>query len=330
MAELKYINLYTTDPSFNLAAEQYVFDSLPKEYDYFMLWQNDNAVIIGKYQNTLSEINSRYIKDNNVKVVRRLSGGGAVYHDMGNLNFTFITNAVSGSIDLKPFCEVIVNALSEIGIKADINGRNDITIDGKKFSGNSQYLREGRVMHHGTIMFASDLNKVENALNVDADKMESKGIKSVKSRVTSISEHLTQDVSLEDFRKILLDSILKNTPGEEYIFTPEDTEKIEKIKAERYDTFEWNYGKSPVCEIVRSQRIPLCGKVEAYISCNHSLIESVEFHGDFFSGSDPSILAEKLKGVPFTEDGLRSALEGANISSFIQNLTIDDLINILI
>lgn len=166
--KLSYLDLMTTDPSYNLAMEQHVFDCLPRDRMYFMLWQNDNAIIVGKYQNTIAEINEEAVRERGIRVVRRLSGGGAVYHDMGNLNFTFITDVgESNALDLKLFCEPVVRTLATLGVKAEVNGRNDITIDGKKFSGNSQYIRQGRVMHHGTIMFDSDLSVVSEALRVD-------------------------------------------------------------------------------------------------------------------------------------------------------------------
>ena len=149
--KLSYLNLYTTDPAWNLAAEQYVFDALPRDRTYFMLWQNDNAIIIGKHQNAAAEINQQFVRENGVRVVRRLSGGGAVCHDMGNLNFTFIADAGDmESINFKLFCQPVVAALAALGVTAEVNGRNDMTIDRQKFSGNSQYLKEGRVMHHGT------------------------------------------------------------------------------------------------------------------------------------------------------------------------------------
>jgi len=141
---LDYLDLTCTDPSRNLAMEQHVFDALPRDRAYFMLWQNDNAIIIGKHQNTLAEINEPYVRAHGIRVVRRLSGGGAVYHDLGNLNFTFITDAGdTAKLDFRLFCLPIVRTLEGFGVHAEVNGRNDITIDGKKFSGNSQYLRRG-------------------------------------------------------------------------------------------------------------------------------------------------------------------------------------------
>lgn len=218
--KLSYLNLYTTDPAWNLAAEQYVFDRLPRDRTYFMLWQNDNAIIIGKHQNTAAEINEQFVRENGVRVVRRLSGGGAVYHDMGNLNFTFIADAGDmESINFRLFCRPVVAALAKIGVTAEINGRNDMTIDGQKFSGNSQYLKEGRVMHHGTIMFDSNLDLVAQALHVDQEKIRAKGIASVRSRVTTVRRHMTNPVGLEEFRHLLLQEILEQQPGEEYVLS---------------------------------------------------------------------------------------------------------------
>ena len=252
---LSYLNLYTTDPAWNLAAEQYVFDALPRDRTYFMLWQNDNAIIIGKHQNAAAEIDQQFVRENGVRVVRRLSGGGAVYHDMGNLNFTFIADAGSmESINFKLFCQPVVAALAALGVQAEVNGRNDMTINGQKFSGNSQYLKEGRVMHHGTIMFDSDLDRVAQALHVDQEKIAAKGVVSVRSRVTTVRQHMPHPVELEEFRRVLLDNILAQQPGEEYVFTEEDKSQIARLREQRYATWEWNYGQSRECEMTRQKR----------------------------------------------------------------------------
>jgi lipoyltransferase and lipoate-protein ligase len=328
--KLSYINLKTTEPDFNLAAEQYVFDCLPQDRNYFMLWQNNNAIIIGKYQNTLSEINEKYVKKNGISVVRRLSGGGAVYHDLGNLNFTFIADAGElNNLNMKLFCEPIVETLKSIGVEAEINGRNDITIDGKKFSGNSQYLRGGRIMHHGTIMFNSDLSKVNDALNVDQEKIESKGMKSVHSRVINILPYVKEDMDLSTFREILLKRIIKGADSEEYVFSPEDIENIKKIKNERYATWEWNYGKSPVCTLKKSKRIDGVGRIEAYISVEHGLISNVSFRGDFFSKTDPDSLSDLLIGRKPEPEEIRKALCNIDATQCFTNLKTEQLIELL-
>lgn len=327
---LDYLNLKSTDPAFNLAAEQFVFDSLPRDRSYFMLWQNSNAVIIGKYQNTLAEINSSVVESRGIKVVRRLSGGGAVYHDLGNLNFTFITDAGDETqLDLKAFCLPVIDSLGKIGVKAEINGRNDMTIDGKKFSGNSQYLRNGRVMHHGTILFNSDLSAISDILNVDSEKIESKGIKSVRSRVTNISDYLKDEITLENFRTVLLDSILEGRRGEEHVFSTSEISAIDKIRKERYDSWDWNFGKSPECTILKTARIEGCGKVEAYISADHATVQNIEFRGDFFSSTDPSELAKLFVGCRAERDAYKAVLEGVEVSRYFKGITNEQLLAVL-
>lgn len=319
--KLSYLSLTTTDPAYNLAMEQYVFDSLPRDRAYFMLWQNDNAIIIGKYQNTLAEINQSFVEEHGIRVVRRLSGGGAVYHDLGNLNFTFITDAGESSrLNFKLFCLPVVRALERIGVRAEINGRNDMTIDGKKFSGNAQYLKSGRVMHHGTIMFRSDLGVVSQALQVDESKIRAKGIKSVRSRVTNVCEYLTQEIGLPEFRRILLNSILEETPGEEYVLTAQDLAAVEALREQRYATWDWNYGASPVCTLLKKQRFEGCGTVEAYLSVTNGLIDGAEFHGDFFSPSDPQELAARLIGLRPEAAAYAAALRDVDIGRYFTGL----------
>lgn len=328
--KLSYLDLTTTDPSYNLAMEQYVFDCLPRDRMYFMLWQNDNAIIVGKYQNTLSEINLEAVERRGIRVVRRLSGGGAVYHDMGNLNFTFITDAASGTaLDMKLFCQPVVRTLAALGVHAEVNGRNDITIDGKKFSGNSQYLRQGRVMHHGTIMFNSDLSVVSEALQVDPTKFQTKGVRSVRSRVTNVADHLDRPVSLPEFRRILLENILRENPGHPYPLTPKDLAAVEKLREERYATWDWNYGQSPACTVLRRRRVEGCGLVEAYISVDSGLISAIAFRGDFFSAVEPEELAPRFVGRTPDQAGFAAALEGVDVSRYFAGLQNDQLIEIL-
>lgn len=328
--KLSYLDLTTTDPSYNLAMEQYVFDCLLRDRMYFMLWQNDNSIIVGKYQNTLSEINLEAVERRGIRVVRRLSGGGAVYHDMGNLNFTFITDAASGTaLDMKLFCQPVVRTLAALGVHAEVNGRNDITIDGKKFSGNSQYLRQGRVMHHGTIMFNSDLSVVSEALQVDPTKFQTKGVRSVRSRVTNVADHLDRPVSLPEFRRILLENILRENPGQPYPLTPKDLAAVEKLREERYAAWDWNYGQSPACTVLRRRRVEGCGLVEAYISVDSGLISAIAFRGDFFSAVEPEELAPRFVGRTPDQAGFAAALEGVDVSRYFAGLQNDQLIEIL-
>lgn len=326
---LNHLDLTTTDPAWNLAMEQYVFDSLPRDRAYLMLWQNDNAIIIGKHQNTLAEINEAYVKEHGIRVVRRLSGGGAVYHDMGNLNYTLITDDTPGAMDFVRFCQPVVRALEKCGVHAQLNGRNDMTIGGQKFSGNAQYRRDGRVMHHGTILFDSDPHVLASALQVDEEKIKAKGVKSVRSRVTNVRPHLPVDMTLAQFRQVLLETVLEDSPGTAYPLNAADLAAVETIKKERYDTWAWNYGQSPACDLVKRRRFEGCGTVAAHISLQRGTIAGMEFQGDFFSTEDPAVLSTLLAGCPLEASALRDRLAAANVSRFFHGLGTDSLLELL-
>ena len=325
--KLRFLDLTTTDPAFNLAAEEYVFERLPRDSMYVMLWQNDNAIIVGKHQNTLAQINEAYVREHGIKVVRRLSGGGAVYHDMGNLNYTIIADG-DGELNFGRFCSIVLDALARVGVKGELNGRNDMTINGKKFSGNAQYAKQGRVMHHGTILFDSDSSVLAGALQVDEAKIKAKGVKSVRSRVTNVRPHLPKDMTLQQFRKVLLGSILTQFPGEEYVFTPEDVREIEKLRG-RYADWNWNYGKSPACDLVRQRRVEGCGTVEAYLTLDQGRIRKLQFRGDFFSAREPEQLASRLVGLPLERKALAAALLAEDVGSFFMGLDAQGLLEIL-
>ena len=330
MDRIFFIEAFTTDPAFNLAMEEYFFEAMPRDRSYFMTWQNDNAIIIGKHQNTLSEINLPFVEQHDIRVVRRLSGGGAVYHDLGNLNFTFITDAEpTQQVDLRRFCQPIADTLSSLGVDATVDGRNDILIDGKKVSGNAQYVRQGRVMHHGTILFDSDLSVLGQALNVDANKIQAKGIKSVRSRVANVRSCLKQDMTMMQFRRALAKHLLKQAHVEVYTLTDEDIAAIQKIRENRYALWEWNFGASPPCTLARKARIEGCGTVEAQIQMENGCIAGIRFCGDYFSTLPPEQLAQKLAGVPFTEDACSNALAECDVGAYISGLTNEDLISLL-
>ena len=254
-----------------------------------------------------------------------------MYHDMGNLNFTFIADAGSmESINFKLFCQPVVAALAALGVQAEVNGRNDMTINGQKFSGNSQYLKEGRVMHHGTIMFDSDLDRVAQALHVDQEKISAKGVVSVRSRVTTVRQHMPHPVELAEFRRVLLDNILAQQLGEEYVLTEEDKSQISRLREQRYATWEWNYGQSRECEMTRQKRFPACGGVEAHLSTDRGVIRYIAFTGDFFSVVEPKVLAEKLVGVRLEEQSLRDALAQEDAGRYFSGPKNEELIELLL
>ena len=329
MDRIFFIEAFTTDPAFNLAMEEYFFEAMPRDRSYFMTWQNDNAIIIGKHQNTLSEINLPFVEQHDIRVVRRLSGGGAVYHDLGNLNFTFITDAEpTQQVDLRRFCQPIADTLSSLGVDATVDGRNDILIDGMKVSGNAQYVRQGRVMHHGTILFDSDMSVLGQALRPDPAKAQAKGVKSVRSRVTNVRPCLDRDMTLEEFREVLSNSLMKDG-FERYELTDQDIASIEEIRTRRYATREWNYGFCQPGGVVRKKRIEGCGTVEAHITLKNDLITDLRFRGDYFSTLPPEELAEKLIGLPLNAASLSCVLENCRAEDYITGLSNGELVGLL-
>lgn len=328
---MKYIRSPRIDPSFNLALEQYVFDALDRSFGYFMLWQNDNTIVVGKHQNTVEEINAAYVKEHGIQVVRRLSGGGAVYHDLGNLCFTFITDQKDGvPFDFSLFCRPVVRALAEIGVTAEISGRNDILIDGQKFSGNAQYRKQGRVMHHGTLMFDSDLDVVGQALRVPEDKIASKGIKSVRSRVTNIKPYAPEGMTLSAFEAALVSHMFQEFEMEELTLAPADLAEVERLRQERYVKWEWNYGFSPSFQIQKSRRVENCGRIEVRMNVEDGVIRDIDFHGDYFGDGDPAELSERLKGLPLREDTLRSSLSTLHLPDYFSNMELETFLSILL
>lgn len=263
-----------TDPRINLAIEEYALKNLDIEETYLLFYINEPSIIIGKNQNTVEEINTEYVENNGIHVVRRLSGGGAVYHDLGNLNFSFITKDDGDSFhNFQKFTEPVTEALQKLGVNAELSGRNDLMAEGRKISGNAQFSTKGRMFSHGTLLFDSEIESVVSALKVKKDKIESKGIKSIRSRVANISEFLDEKITIEEFRTLLLKNIfgdLDEIP--EYKLTDEDWEKIHQLSRERYQNWDWNYGRSPKFDLQHSHRFPV-GQIDIRLNVTKGKIE---------------------------------------------------------
>lgn len=328
---LTYLESPSVDPRFNLALEQYVFDVLPRDRDYFMLWRNDNAIIVGKHQNTAAEVNAAYVREHGIEVVRRLSGGGAVYHDLGNLNFTFVVDATEGAgVDLRLFCAPVATALNRMGVPARVNGRNDITVNGMKFSGNAQYVKEGRVMHHGTILFDSDLSVVGQTLQVSAEKLSSKGVDSVRSRVTNLKPFFPEGVTLADLKRQLVSAMFEETAMVRYDFTPDDIQAVEALRDSRYATWDWNWGTSPAASLRKCRRFEGCGTVEVFLDVDKGRITGLSFRGDYFGAEDAEGLAARLIGLPLEESALRAALAPVDVARYFTGLDSARLLRLLL
>lgn len=318
------INNTNTNAYFNLAMEEYFLKNTNE--DIFLLWQNENSIIVGKNQNTLSEINYDYVKENNIKVVRRLSGGGAVFHDLGNINFTFISCNDNSFSDFKKFTMPIVEALKELNVHAEFSGRNDLLIDGQKFSGNAQYNYKNKVMHHGTLLFSSEINDLSNALKVKPSKFQGKSVKSVKSRVTNISSHLDKKMTVLEFKDYLMDFISKKDENNKfYELTEKDLESINKLVKEKYETWEWNFGRSPKYSL-NNQLKYSGGHVEFSLDVVDGIIKNINFFGDFFGKEDVSFIESKLLNIKHNEKDIKDALKDIDINNYFLNCTIDILV----
>lgn len=327
---MKYIKINSTDPHFNLAMEESLLTSCRTDETYFLLWQNEPSIIIGKHQNTMEEINSKYVEDHGIHVVRRMSGGGAVYHDLGNLNYSFIVgNGQQDLFDFRKFTLPIIGLLQQYGIPAEISGRNDMTIDGRKFSGNAQFIRNNNLLHHGTLLFDSDLDILQEALNVSNDKIVSKGIKSVRSRVTNIREYMGQDVSLDSFWDLLADYVARqNDPWEETVLNDSQMEAIQKLAAEKYQTWEWKYGSSPCFNYKSAKRFD-GGKLEVLLDIQDGCIKGCKFYGDFFSRDNLAEAESQLIGIKYHKDEIRSVLDGYGETGLIMGISAEQILEVM-
>ena len=321
---MKCIYNPSTDAYFNLAAEEYLLKHF--EDDVFMLWRNDKAVIVGKFQNSAAEINLDYVREHGIKVVRRQTGGGAVFHDLGNVNYTFI--GTKGSGDFRTFSEPILRVLNEMGVPAQFEGRNDLTINGMKFSGTAQCVYRDRILHHGTLLFASEMDDLTAALKVNPLKFKDKAVKSVRKRVTNISEHLPSPMSVTDFIEVVMQNVSQNSENAvPYELSEYDIQEISKLRDEKYSTWDWNFGTSPKFGYTKQIRTG-GGNVELNLDVEKGVITAIKFYGDFFAQKELADFEQIFLHQKYESENIRRLLQSVEINDYFRNVTVGEMLEL--
>lgn len=323
---MKYIVNKSNNPAYNIALEAYAFRELLSEDEIFILWINEPAIIIGKHQNTIQEINKEYIDAHGIHVGRRLSGGGAVYHDLNNLNYTIISNkSEEGAFDFKTFSQPVIETLADLGVKAEFTGRNDLEIKGKKFCGNAQAYYKGRMMHHGCLLFDVDMTVLGDALKVSKDKIESKGIKSVRARVTNILDELPEKITVNEFSDKILAKMKETYPDmTEYVLSEDELAKIQKSADEQFGNWDWVYGKAPEYTIERNVRYP-AGKINTFANVEKSIIKNIKIYGDFFGIKDVQDIEELLVGTRYENKDVLEKLKTIDTTQYFSGMTVEEV-----
>lgn len=326
-----YIETQSLDPTWNLAFEEFCLKELTQFNKILLLWQNANAIIIGHYQNAEREINLEVARKYDTQIVRRSSGGGTVYHDLGNLNYSLIY-PIEGlkKLDTVVYAAPIVDALRRISIPVEIQGRNDLTLAGKKISGTAQRIQKGRLLHHGTLLYDSNLDILESVLQVDSSKVASKGIASIRSRVTNIKEHLPegQFENIHAFWQALLTAFEEEEPLRPYELTSTMLEEVSALQRSKYQSWDWNFGRAPAFEYNNSKRFT-GGKIEIHVDVSKGVIQECKITGDFLGVMDLDELEATLIGTKFQVDHVRKALGQLDISLFLGSITLEEFIQCL-
>ena len=312
--------------SYSFALEEYIMRNPEFDDEYFLFWRTRPTLMIGRFQNTIREINLRFVKDNKIDVVRRNSGGGAIYTDENCWQFSFITRREDGQDkDFRNFTKPVIEALAELGINAEFSGRNDLMAAGKKFSGNAQFGFKNRFLHHGTVLFDTNLDNLIKSLNVGDEKIVSKGIKSVRERVTNIKELLNNpNMSALDFKNEMI--ALLSREMETVYLTEEQKAKIEELETGKFLTWDWNYGNSPEFNITRSKRFA-GGKVEIRLNVKRGIITECSIYGDFFGTGDIAAICDLLRGAKYERNELFEILNNAEDAHQFMQISVEDLLS---
>ena len=325
---MRYLRNKNTDPYYNMAFDEFCLESLPIDEPVFFLWQNRPAVIVGLNQEVNTEVNLDYLNKNNIALVRRVTGGGAVYHDLGNLNYTIVGRSEDLERDYPEYASILMKALQELGIPATLSGRNDILVDGKKVSGFAKRVCKNRLMVHGTLMYDVDLEVLPQALTPSASKLQSKGIASVRSRVANLRDYLPKVADIQAFSQRLEEILSCHYTDTEYQLSAEDLASIQRLANEKFAQWEWNYGRSPKATLTHSARLA-CGTVEIHLKIAENRIVFCQFGGDFLGNLPTSEVESALNGVVYEANAIRECLKKMLIGQYFDGVEVDDLVNLM-
>ena len=321
-----YIENNCLDPWFNLSVEEFYLNNKEIEDDILMLWQNNESIIIGRHQNIVSEVNVNFANLNNIKIARRISGGGAVYHDLGNLNYTFITSFNNGvDLNYKIFADTVIAALQEMGVNASRSGRNDIIVDNKKISGTAQACVGNRLMFHGTLLYDLNADVAAKALNVDKTKLEAKGIKSVKSRIGNLKPYFPENFSINMFKERLKTSFLCLENSRSRVIESEELESINDLYDNKHSTNEWIYGESLRCNLISSRRLD-CGNLDIYLNLDKGKINQCRILGDYIGIYGTEDIEDAVIGCNYQYSEIKKALMKFNLSDYFGKISIEELV----
>ena len=325
---MRYLKNPSTNPYYNMAFDEYCLESLPIDEPVFFLWQNRPAVIVGYNQEVNTEVNLDYLKEKGIDLVRRVTGGGAVYHDLENLNYTIVGRSEDLERDYPQYAALMMKALQALGVPATLSGRNDILVDGKKVSGFAKRVCKNRLMVHGTLMYNVDVDVLTHVLNPSTTKLQSKGIASVRSRVTNLCNYLPELSDIQAFKNRLEEILSNNYSDAEYKLSETDLAHIQQLTDEKFATWEWNYGRSPKATLVHSARLA-CGTVEIHLTLAENRIASCRFGGDFLGNLPASDVEKALTGIPYEINEIRKCLSKIEISRYFDRVSADDLLEMM-
>lgn len=326
---MKFLRNSETDPYYNMAFDEYCLENLAIDEPVFYLWQNRPAVIVGLNQEVNTEVNLDYLRQNNIVLARRVSGGGAVYHDWGNLNYTIVGRSEDLERDYPEYAGLMMQALRKLGVQAELSGRNDILVEGKKVSGFAKRVSKNRLMVHGTLMYDVNLDVLTQSLNPPATKLQTKGIASVRSRVTNLREHLPEIKDIQDFKNRLEKALSNDYADEEYKLSVSEIEDIRTLANEKFGRWDWIYGRSPRATLTHSARLS-CGNIEIHLTLNENRIASCRFGGDFIGNLPTSDIEMRLIGVSYDVLSIEKCLSEIEVSDYFDGVKEADLIHLII